>query len=446
MAVAVANAKDKFTSSPLYDVVGIDLPNESGIKKIKDINCGKVPISCNDEKLINAYKKAITFGNLRASVNSDEYKDADIIIVDINLDVSIKGRFSEVQFSNFREAIATVGSLMRKDTLVIVETTVPPGTTEKIVLPILKEQLSNRYKKECLPLLAHSYERVMPGPDYLSSIINFWRVYAGINPLSTKRCKHFFSSLINVDKYPLSELSSTTASELSKIIENSYRATNIAFIHEWTQFSEEIGVNLFEVINAIKVRPTHSNINRPGLGVGGYCLTKDPLMGFVSCNQIFNKNQMQFPLSEKAVEVNANMPRHTFEIAMKNLRLSKPPYKVLILGLAYRDQVGDTRYSASLKLINYFIDKGISITAHDPMVDEKSFSDFLFLKEIPKSADFDAIIFTVAHNFYKEFNLKEWLRGYQGLILDSNNIFNENQINVLKTLGIRYKVVGRGDI
>ena len=85
--------------------------------------------------MINAYKKAITFGNLRASVNSDEYKDADIIIVDINLDVSIKGRFSEVQFSNFREAIATVGSLMRKDTLVIVETTVPPGTTEKIVLP-----------------------------------------------------------------------------------------------------------------------------------------------------------------------------------------------------------------------------------------------------------------------------------------------------------------------
>ncbi len=446
MAVAVANAKDKITSSPLYDVVGIDLPNDSGRKKIKDINCGKVPISCNDKKLKNAYKKAIAFGNLKASVNSDEYKDADIIIVDINLDVSIKGRFSEVQFSNFREAIATLGSLMRKDTLVIIETTVPPGTTEKIVLPILKEQLSNRYNKECLPLLAHSYERVMPGPEYLSSIINFWRVYAGINPLSTKRCKDFFTKLINVDKYPLSELSSTTASELSKIIENSYRATNIAFIHEWTKFAEEIGVNLFEVINAIKIRPTHSNINRPGLGVGGYCLTKDPLMGFVSSNQIFKKNQMQFPLSEKAVEVNANMPRHTFEITMKNLTPNKSSSKVLILGLAYRDQVGDTRYSASLTLINFFIERGISISAHDPMVDEKSFPDFLFLKELPKPTDFDAIIFTVAHNFYKELNLKEWLKGYKGLILDSNNILNQNEINILKILGINFRIVGRGDI
>ena len=80
------------------------------------------------------------------------------------------------------------------------------------------------------------------------------------------------------------------------------------------------------------------------------------------------------------------------------------------------------------------------------MVDENSFSDFLFLKELPKSTDFDAIIFTVAHNFYKELNLKKWLKGYKGLVLDSNNIFNQNQINIFKSIDVKYKVVGRGDI
>ncbi len=446
MGIAVASAKDKDTGLPLYNVVGIDLPNKEGLKKVQDINNGKFPISCNDKNLEKAYKESIKNGNFYGSVNIDEYKDADFVIVDINLDVSINGKLSKIEFSNFKKAIETIGLKIKKDTLVIVETTVPPGTTEKIVLPILQENISKRFGNKCQPLLAHSYERVMPGPEYLSSIINFWRVYAGIDSKSSKLAKEFLSTIINTKNYPLTQLSSTTASELSKVLENSYRATNIAFIHEWGKFAEKIGVNLFEVIEAIKIRPTHSNMKKPGLGVGGYCLTKDPLMGFVSSNQFFKNNIIDFPLSEKAVEINSNMPKHSFNITLDKLNDLNNSSKVLILGLTYRDQVGDTRYSASIELAKMFIRKKISVYSHDPMIIDELSLDFNLLKDLPNASDFDAIIFTVAHHFYKELNLKEWLSDYRGFILDSNNILTENQIEILKNLKISFKIVGRGDI
>tara|TARA_B100000886_G_scaffold340036_1_gene307581 strand:+ start:8089 stop:9477 length:1389 start_codon:yes stop_codon:yes gene_type:complete len=446
MGVAVANARDKKNNRPLYEVVGVDLPNEEGKRKILDINNGKFPISCNDKNLEKAYKRAIACGNFRASVNNEEYQNADFIIIDINLDVFIDGKFSKVEFSNFRKSIETIGSMMKQDALVIIETTVPPGTTETIVIPILKKELMRRFKKECQPLVAHSYERVMPGPEYLDSIINFWRVFAGVNLSSSEKCKNFLSTIINVEKYPLTQLSSTKASELSKILENSYRATNIAFIDEWGKFAEEIGVDLFEVIRAIKIRPTHSNINRPGLGVGGYCLTKDPLMGYVSANQIFNKATIEFPLSEKAVQINSQMPKHTYEIAIRNLNQNKANPKILILGLTYRDQVGDTRYSASISLARLFIEKGLEVTTHDPMVNEELPFELNVSKDLPLASMFDAIIFTVAHKFYKELNFKDWLNGFKGFILDSNNVLNDNEISILKMIGIRLKVVGRGDL
>ncbi len=446
MAIAVAKAKDKTTNLPLYDVVGVDLPTKDGKQKISAINKGTFPISCNDEELKKAYEDSLREGNIRASNNTKEFENADIVIVDINLDVSINGKSSEVDFSPLKKAIETVGVQIKKDTLVIIETTVPPGTTEKIIYPILKEILSERFNMECIPILAHSYERVMPGPQYLSSIINFWRVYAGINKKSANKCKEFLSTIINTEDYKLSELSSTTASELSKVLENSYRASNIAFIHEWGLFAEKVGVNLFEVIKAIKLRPTHSNINRPGLGVGGYCLTKDPLMGFVSSNQIFKVNSTEFPITEKSIDINSQMPRHSFNITLKNLDKIQPSTKILILGISYRDQVGDIRYSASIELAKMFIENNIIINTHDPMVEDSMPSELGFLKELPNPNNFKAIIFTVAHLYYKDLNLENWLKDYTGLIIDSNNVLEEKTVNQLNKMNLTLKIIGRGDI
>ena len=446
MAVAVANAKDPNTGKPLYTVIGIDRNNTEGENKINQINSGKFPIKCNDSELKKAYYESLKQKNFIASTNNDEFKKADYVIVDINLDVDIKGENSKIDFSNFKEAIKTLGSNIKKDTLVIVETTVPPGTTEKIVYPIIKKIFEQRFTKDIIPRIAHSYERVMPGPEYLSSIINFWRVYAGINEESAILCEKFLSSIINTKEFPMNELSSCTASELSKVLENSYRATNIAFIHEWGIFSEKIGVNLFEILDAIKKRPTHTNIKKPGLGVGGYCLTKDPLMGYVSSNQIFDNTRTEFPITKSAISINLKMPEHTFNKTSYFLKKFGLARKLIVLGLTYRDQVGDIRNSASLDLVNKFINANYEVITHDPMINEKIPDYFNLVEKLPDPKSFGAVIFTVSHLFYQELDLVNWLSNFQGVVIDANNVLNKKNILDLKKNKINLKVIGRGDL
>jgi len=446
MAIAVASAKNVNNQKPLYKVFGVDLDNDIGRKKIKDINEGKFPISCNDKELERAYFQVLKEKNFEATTNIDSFKKADYVIVDVNLDVDIKGKDSKIDFYNFQKAIKTLGQNIKKDTLVIIETTIPPGTTEKLIYPSLVKEFEKRFSKDIKPKLAHSYERVMPGPEYLSSIINFWRVYSGINKESEISCEEFLSTIINTKKYPLQKLSSCNASELSKVLENSYRAINIAFIEEWGIFAENIGVNLFEVLNAIKIRPTHSNIRSPGLGVGGYCLTKDPLMGYVSKNQFFRDYRGEFPITKKAIEINRLMPFHTYEIANDFIREQKLKKKILILGLSYRDQVGDTRNSASIDLAKYFLDDNYSVNSHDPLINAKVSSDLGYLKNLPEAELFSAIVLTVSHDFYKELNLIDWLKNFTGLFIDANNILRENIIKKLRDQKLNLKIVGRGDL
>ena len=149
----------------------------------------------------------------------------------------------------------------------------PPGTCEKIIKPIIKDEFNRRNLDYEKIYIAHSYERVMPGPNYIDSIQNFYRVYSGVNEKVLIMLK-IPETIISTEKFPLM---STNATEMAKVLENSFRAMNIAFIVEWSRFAEEAKVNLYEVINAIRMRPTHKNIMLPGIGVGGYCLTKDPV-------------------------------------------------------------------------------------------------------------------------------------------------------------------------
>ena len=144
----------------------------------------------------------------------------------------------------------------------------------------------------------------MPGKDYFNSIINYWRVYSGINDESADRCRDFLETVISTNEYPLTRLKKTTASEISKVLENSYRATTIAFMEEWGRFAEAVDVDLFEVVDAIRMRPTHSNMRQPGFGVGGYCLTKDPYFAMLASRELFNRNDLEFPFSTMAVRLN----------------------------------------------------------------------------------------------------------------------------------------------
>ena len=364
MAVVVANSVKEE-----YAVIGIDLPSK--LKLIDELNMGKFPIECTDKKIYEYFNNSIEKKTFYATTDIYAYSKADIIVVDINLDVIKKlnskkqSDFYEVNLKPFKLAIKTIAENCKNDVLVLIETTVPPGTCERIVKPIFKEIFDSRGLEHNYKI-GHSFERVMPGPGYVDSIQNFYRVYSGVDNKSTKAVEKFLKSIITTDKYPLTKLGSTNASEMCKVLENSFRAMNIAFIQEWTEFAESAGVNLYEVIESIRMRPTHKNIMKPGLGVGGYCLTKDPLLASWASQEWFNSVKLK--QSEEAVSINDKMPLHTYEIIKKYFNKDLEGKRILILGISYLQNVGDTRYTPVEILYNKLLDDGVSIVLHDPFV------------------------------------------------------------------------------
>ena len=441
MSVAVAGAINA-TGERAYQVIGLDLPNDVGTARVKSINRGYFPFEAEDESLVKATREAYEAGNLRASTDPAVLSEAEIVVVDVHLDIPVDPRTAVPDVSSFLGAIRTVGSFAKPDALIIVETTVPPGTCANLVSPVLAAEFVKRGLSEDSFHLAHSYERVMPGPEYLSSITNYWRVYAGHTEEAADRCADFLSTIINVSQYPLVRLSSTKASETAKILENTYRAVNIALIDEWTKFAEKLDVDLHEVVKAIGMRPTHSNIRSPGLGVGGYCLTKDPLFGPAAAN-LFLDEDMPFPFARLAVETNQNMPLHVVERVKAIARGVKAPARVLLCGVSYRSDVGDTRYSPSELLAKRLLDEGYELVCHDPYVGYWDELDIEVRKTMPKADDIDIVILAVSHRQYGEFNFSDWCSPTTHF-LDTSSVLSTASREELIKLGLQVHVVGRG--
>ena len=317
MSLVCANAIDGD-----YAVIGVDLPRKDTFWKIKSINEGLFPVIASDPKIEEFYNIAKQKGNLLATFDSYAYTKADVIIVDINLDVAKESDFYgelndfEVDLTAFKKAMKAIGDNCKEDVLILIETTVPPGTSKKVAYPIIKECLIKRGLSVDKFKLGHSYERVMPGPNYIDSIQNFYRVYSGINEKSADSVEQFLKTIISTKEYPLTRLGSTNATEMAKVLENSYRAMNIAFAVEWSRFAEESGVNLYEVVDAIRKRPTHKNLMYPGIGVGGYCLTKDPLLASWSKQNLFEAKE-GLGQSIKGVQINDKMPLYAYPVFEK---------------------------------------------------------------------------------------------------------------------------------
>ena len=439
-----------------YAVIGVDLANSNNYWKIASINEGVFPVVASDPKIEVFFKKAQEKGNLLATFDSYAYSAADVIIVDINLDVLKNSDFSktlinyDVNLEPFEKGIKTIGNNCKEDTLILVETTVPPGTCEKVAYPLIKKCLLNRNLAIDKFKLGHSYERVMPGPNYIDSIQNFYRVYSGIDENSALSVEKFLRTIISTEEYPLTRLANTNATEMAKVLENSYRAMNIAFMVEWSRFAELADVNLYEVVSAIRMRPTHSNMMLPGIGVGGYCLTKDPLLASWAKQNLFDSSQ---PLrqSEISVQINDQMPLFAFNILKETYKENLSGRKVLLLGVSYRSDISDTRYTPVEPFYDYLISEGANIHLHDPYVDiweEKGIEVSSDLDELLKE-DMDILVFCTNHSEYiNNAHLVESISNSKNpnkFVFDTVGVLNQNEINKLKQ-NHNVKVVGRGDL
>lgn len=442
MALAVATARDA-KGEHCFNVIGVELPSDRGRSIVSQINSGKLPIASSDPKMEAALALAMKSGNFFATTDPEAYRLASVTVVDIHFDAEhLEGQEPSVNFTGLRAALRTAAERMPNGSLVLIETTVPPGTCEKIAKPEIEAALISSGRSPGALLLAHSYERVMPGDQYFDSVANFWRVYAGATESAADACEKFLEKVINVRDFPLTRLASCTASETAKVLENSYRAVNIAFMEEWGRFAEAANIDIFEIVNAIRMRPTHSNIRQPGFGVGGYCLTKDPLLGMISARKLLEK-ELDFPFCAKAIEVNREMPLVSLKKLEKSLGGLKGK-KLLLLGISYRQDVSDTRYSPSETFALAALEKGAIVHAHDSFV--KSWPEVAaeVHREIPPASGFDAVVLAVPHAQYKELDYSAWLRGARALLFDANHVLETQALRRLAEENIAVESIGRG--
>jgi len=449
MGLVVANALTEE-----YAVIGIDLPTPASYWKIRSINEGIFPVIASDPKIDIYYQNALKKKNYYATYDSYAYSKADVVVVDINLDVkksvAAGNELQEysVDLTPFKKAIEAIGNNCKEDVLVLVETTVPPGTALKIVRPILEESLTKRGLSTDKIKVGHSYERVMPGPKYIDSIQNFYRVFAGTDEKSADAVESFLRTVIRTDEYPLTKLGNTNATEMAKVLENSFRAMNIAFMVEWSRFAEEAGVDIYEVVNAIRMRPTHKNIMLPGLGVGGYCLTKDPLLASWARMNLFGSEE-KLGQSERGVHINDKMPLYAFEYLNAQYSGSLEGKKVLLLGVSYLNDVGDTRFTPVEGFYDHLELEGCEITLHDPHVKYWEEKDIWVNQDLDDllTNPFDVIAITTGHKDYRSNTelINKILQLPSCMIYDTIGVLSNEEV---KSLSEKHsvKVIGRGDL
>ena len=378
MAAIIADTIDKTTGKPGKFVIGCQRASTRSYWKIPLLNRGESPVTAADPEVDPMISRCVCEKKtLTATYNSDCLGLADCVVVDVQCDYTKRElgnmRSGDAEMSALEATVRTIGEKVQPSCLTLIETTVAPGTTEFVAWPIMKKAFAAR-GIEGEPLLAHSFERVMPGREYVASIRDFWRVCSGCTDEARRRVEKFLREVLNTEKFPLTVMDRPIESETTKIVENSYRATILAFLNEWSLFAERNGVDLIKVIRAIKMRPTHSNIIFPGPGIGGYCLPKDAGLGYWAYKHIlgFEDGDRVFRISPTAVDINDTRALHVAELtrdALRNMGRYIAGADVLICGASYRQDVGDTRYSGSEIVVRKLTEMGAEMRVHDPYLD-----------------------------------------------------------------------------
>ena len=480
MAAIVADSVDSETGEPGKFVIGCQRPSLRSYWKIPLLNRGESPVKAEDPNVDPMIARCVhEKKTLVATYDSDCLRVADCVVVDVQCDYTKHElgnlRSGEAEMGALEATMRTIGEKVPPSCLVLIETTVAPGTTEFVAYPIMKKAFQARGIGSP-PLLAHSFERVMPGREYVASIRDFWRVCSGCNAEARERVVKFLGEVLDTRRYPLTVMDRPIESETTKIVENSYRATILAFLDEWSLFAERNGVDLTKVIRAIKVRPTHSNIIFPGPGIGGYCLPKDGGLGYWAYKHILGFEDDIFKITTRAIDINDTRALHVAELvrdALRNMGHYIAGARVLLCGASYREDVGDTRYSGSELVVRKLTEMGAEMRVHDPYVDHwyeiesqdqypapglswarffRNQEDLVSLrveKDLPRAlAGAEAVVLAVRHAPYLALDPDEIVAHAGGplAVIDCFGILSDDQIRRYFELGCEVKGLGRGHI
>jgi len=480
MAAVVADTVDKKTGKPSKFVIGMQRPSPRSFWKIACLNRGVSPVKAEDPEVNVIIPRCVKEkGTLIATYTQDALKLADVVVVDVQCDY-LKEELGNLasgraDMAALEKSFEVIGQYVPPECLVLIETTVAPGTTEYVAHPILKRAFEKR-GLAAEPLLAHSFERVMPGKEYVRSIRDFWRVCSGVNAESRRRVEKFLTEVLNTEQFPLTVLDRPIESETCKIVENSYRATTLAFLDEWSLFAERNGVDLLKIVRAIKMRPTHNNMIFPGPGIGGYCLPKDGGLGMWAYRHLMGFEDDIFKITPTAINVNDTRALHVAELtrdALRNMGKIVAAARISLLGAAYREDVGDTRYSGSELVVRKLTEMGAELRVHDPYVKHwwefesqdtyptPGYSWARFFRNQDKLRNLritenidtafkgaDAVVLAVRHSQYLALKPDDVVKkiGKPAAIVDCFGMLDDAAIRRYFELGCEVKGLGRGHV
>ncbi len=408
--------------------IGVDV--DEG--KVLKLSRGESPV--DEPCLTDVFRKALNEGRLKAT-SDGEWASRETHVKIIAVPTLIDGE-GNPKLDAIRSAAKSIASGLKEGNLVILESSVPPGTTRGVLKPIL-EELSGLQAGEDFGL-AYSPERISEGRALRDIVESYPKVVGGIDAKSTEVAANLYSLVV---KRGVIKLSSDLAAELEKLAEGIYRDVNIALANEIAALCRGLGVDYDEVRLAANSQP-YSHLHRPGTGVGGLCIPVYPRFLIWKAKDL----DMELPLTAIARTINENMPAEVSSLVgegMKRLGISNP--KLAILGLAFRGDVPDSRLSPTYDLINHLLSMGVrEIVVHDPIIREDAKLDEM---GVPLTNDLiealgraDIAVISTDHSAYRMksselFQLSNKLR----LIVDGRHVIEVDSL----PSGVLYVGVGR---
>ena len=360
--------------------------------KVKKLQNGTSPIEdISDEMLKKALQKDLTISD-----SPEALKDCEYIVI------SVPTPLTDYQpdLSYVKAAARTIAENISKDQVIILESTTYPGTTIEVLIPEIESISELKAGKDFH--VGYSPERIDPGNETWN-FKNTPKVISGIDDNSTKKIKNFYEKIID----EVVEVSGTKEAEMVKLLENTYRHVNIAFINELAILCNMLDIDIWEVVEAAKTKPFGFESFRPGPGVGGHCIPIDP--NYLS----FKTRQIGKPVRfvELAQEINNTMPSYIVSRILEKMNSLQKPMKnsnILILGVAYKKDISDTRESPSIDIIENLVSKGVNVSFYDPYVESLDLNVSVNKEQDINNFDnYDLILFHTSHSEFSKINFQE---------------------------------------
>ncbi len=393
--------------SKQYNTYGIDLDKN----KVELINKKISPIK--DPFL----EKEIKNSKINASTNFKVVEDSDVVIICVPTPVDSD---HNPDLSFVTSACEEVALHLKDGALVVIESTIFPGTCEEVIKPILDKTGKKYY-------LAHCPERIDPG-NKKWNVSNLPRVVGALSSEGLRKAAEFYRSILSSE---VVELSNVKAAESVKIMENTFRDVNIAFMNEMAKSFDRLGVDITEVIKGASSKPFAFMPHYPGCGVGGHCIAVDPYYLISKAK----KKGFHHDFLSLARRINNSMPEYTVELLIEELNKIEKSInnaRVGVLGLAYKKNVDDIRESPALKVIATLKRKGANVKVYDPYVK----SDFTDIDSLLNEVDY--LVLCTDHDEFTNIDLNK-LKKIK-IVIDGKNCLDASKV---KKLGIAYKGIGR---